>query len=113
MLEKYRAILDVDYAMPFVADDPDIYEAIVETYVSDDKTALFEECYNNNDWDNYRINVHGVKSSSYTIGAVELGDEAKASEDCIKSGDFEGAKQRHDKLMADYRAMLERIKDIL
>lgn len=113
MLEKYRAFLDVDSAMPFVADDPDIYEAVVETYCEDDKIALLEECFENNDWDNYRINVHGVKSSSYTIGAVELGDEAKASEDCLKAGDIDGARARHQKIMADYRAVLDKIREIL
>ena len=112
MLEKY-SFLDVESALPFSGDDEDIYEVVVATYVEDEKVEELTKAFENSDWANYRIIVHAIKSSSYTIGANELGDEAKESEDCLKNGDIEGAKARFPKLIGDYKNMLDKIKNVI
>ncbi len=112
MLERFD-FLDVESALPYVGGDEDIFEEVVATYVDENKAALVQKAFDELDWDNYRILVHGIKSTSYTIGANALGDEAKESEMCVKTGDFEGAKAKHDKLIADYRAMVDKISSVL
>lgn len=112
MLEKFD-FLDVESALPYVGGDEDIFEEVVATYVEENKSDKVQKAFDELDWDNYRILVHGIKSTSYTIGANALGDEAKESEMCVKTGDFEGAKARHAQLMTDYKAMIDKISSVI
>lgn len=112
MLDKYN-FLDVEAAMPYVGDDEEIFEVIVATYLEEEKTAALQQYFDAQDWPNYRITVHGIKSTSYTIGATALGDKAKESEFCIKDGNIDGAISRHEDLMNDYKAMLDNIRAVV
>lgn len=112
MLEKYD-FLDVEAAMPYVGDDEEIYEVVVASYLEEEKTADLQKFFDAQDWQNYRIVVHGVKSTSYTIGATAMGDKAKESEFCVKDGDYQGAIDRHESLMADYNALLDKIRSVV
>lgn len=58
-----------------------------------------EELFAKQDWDNYRIEVHGIKSSMKAIGAMELSEEAKALEAAGKEGDIPYILSHHEKMM--------------
>ncbi len=55
------------------------------------------------DWKNYTIVVHGIKSSMISIGAVHLSEMAKALELAGKSGDIEYIQKEHEPMMEEYR----------
>ena len=80
---------------------------IISMYVADDKRAEIQKAYDNCDWDNYRIMIHTVKSTSRTIGAMELGDEAQTLESAVKEQDEGRIRELHDGVMELYSAVLD------
>ena len=49
-----------------------------------DKAVKMSQFFEGEDWENYRTIVHALKSTSLTIGAVQLSEEAKALEMAAK-----------------------------
>ena len=41
------------------------------------KHSELEKCFNTQDWENYTIKIHALKSSAKLAGALELGEEAE------------------------------------
>ncbi|MCR4650194.1 MAG: response regulator [Lachnospiraceae bacterium] len=67
---------------------------------------LFEK----EDWENYTIQVHALKSSMMSIGAINLSNLAKGLELAGKSGDIEFIKAGHDRMMEEYGRVLEMLQ---
>ena len=63
--------------------------------------------------ENYRIQVHALKSGSRTIGANELSDEALHLEEAAKSGDTDYIRSNTQRVLEQYRALTERIRSVL
>jgi len=51
--------------------------------------------------------IHTVKSTSRTIGAMELGDEAQELENAVKEFDVDMICKMHESVMASYSAVLD------
>ena len=66
----------------------DLYEKIVGEYYRGgrEKYELIQKAFSNEDWEDYTIRVHALKSSSRQIGAMELGELAQEMEFAGKSG---------------------------
>ena len=60
-------------------------------------------------WKVYAIIVHGLKSSSRTIGATELGELAYTLEIAAKEEDLDTLRGNHGRLMMTYCRLMERI----
>ena len=75
------ADLDTKGAISMVGDES-IYRMILREYyrVIKTKADQIKECFDTQDWDDYTINVHALKSASRQIGATELADMAAALE---------------------------------
>ena len=56
-----------------------------------------------NDMEQYRITVHGLKSSAASVGFTGLSEHAKESEQCCKALDWNGAVARHDALLKELK----------
>ena len=56
---------------------------------------IHDRFYENEDWKNYTIKVHAIKSSARIIGATEFGEEAQRLENAGKSDDTEYIRQHH------------------
>ncbi len=67
------------------------------------------EYYESGDWKNYTIQVHALKSSMMSIGAMELSDRAKALESAGKTGDIKTIRAGQDELMREYRREMDQI----
>ncbi len=84
----------------------DTYKALLEVY-HNSITPNYEEIngfYENEDWKNYTVKVHALKSSSLLIGAVELSDEAKELEMAGKRDDIDYIRTNHEKVMEHLRS---------
>lgn len=73
------------------------------------KSSEINDYYSSNDWENYTIKVHALKSSSRLIGALELGDRAQLLENAGKENDIDYIKEHHDSFMEDYMKYREYI----
>ena len=60
----------------------DTYEMIAQTYLesSDEYKEKLASTHGAEDWENYRITVHALKSSSVTVGALNFADFSKSVE---------------------------------
>ena len=66
------------------------------------KTGEIEGYYADEDWHNYTIKVHALKSSARLIGATKLGEAAQLLESAGKDGDTEYIRAHHQGFMAEY-----------
>lgn len=65
--------------------------------------------YETENWPDYAVKVHALKSTSLTIGAEELSEEAKALERAGKKEDIEYIRQNHPKLLDMYENVCKSI----
>ena len=85
-----------------------LYEKILEEYYrsGEDKYAGIKQSYDNEDWENYTIRVHALKSSSRQVGALKLGNMAEELEKAGKASDIDTIKSRTDDTLKEYNAFL-------
>ena len=112
-MERLAEILNTESGLMYCGGIPDFYVEIIGDYINEDKRAGLEKDLSENDFDNYRIGVHSLKSSSRTIGADSLSDQAKQLEDACKAGDRDYIAKNHDKVMENYGILLDQLKDAL
>ena len=74
---------------------------------------MMEQCVWQQDWKNYQLQVHSLKSNSLSIGAVELSEHAKAMEMAVKDGHLDYVEQEQENLLNEYKEILQRIKEEL
>ena len=67
--------------------------------------------YANEDWENYTIKVHALKSSSRQIGAMDLSEKAAALEAAGKSDDIEYIRNNSDEALTQYIGLIDILKD--
>ena len=104
--------LDTETAMVYFANMKELYVETVAVYLRDRFDAALQRDFDTEDWATYQRDAHSIKSSSGMIGASELFGVAKGQELAAKEGNIDAVKAGHDKLLNDYRELLEKLKDI-
>ncbi|MBR6326245.1 MAG: response regulator [Lachnospiraceae bacterium] len=69
------------------------------------KAKEIEQYYAQEDWANYTVKVHALKSSARIIGAQELSDLARTLEEAGKAGNLATIRERTAELLEDYRRL--------
>lgn len=108
-MDALSEFLDTKAGLQYCGGMPDFYLDIINDYINGDKRDELSQQLADKDFDNYRIGVHSLKSSSRTIGANELSERAKSLEDACKSGDHDFIEKNHDAVMAEYGELLTRL----
>ncbi|MDD6796785.1 MAG: ATP-binding protein [Clostridia bacterium] len=104
--------LDVNTGLGYCM-DRDFYEEVLREYMLADKKDKIEQFFNEKDWNNYRTLVHALKSTSLTIGAVSLSEEAKALEMAAMDKDEDYIMSNHRAVMQKYLNLTDKLKGIL
>ena len=65
------------------------------------------------DWNNYRIQMHSLKSLSLTIGGIYLSEQAKNMESELKKGNIEYINMHHADLMLTYGELLANLQCVI
>ncbi|MBQ1809310.1 MAG: response regulator [Selenomonas sp.] len=73
----------------------------------DEKVAEIENFYSQQNWKDYTIKVHALKSSARIIGAMAFGEEAQQLENAGKSGDTAYILQHHEAFITKCRSYKE------
>ncbi len=63
--------------------------------------------FDNEDWKNYIIAVHGIKSSMMSIGAVVLSEKAKALEFAGKGEEFDYIRENHVDMTEEFKRVMQ------
>ena len=65
--------------------------------------------YEAEDWKNYTVKVHALKSSSRLVGALQLGNDAEALEMAGNKSDLDYIRAHHEDMMNEYRVIRDRL----
>ena len=107
--------LDVDMGIRYCGDSEEVYREVLQEFCDVEQTEKdkIEKAYENEDWKNYAILMHGLKSSSLSAGAKKLSDEAAGLEKSSREIQKDGAlhkeeilayiREYHGKMMELYR----------
>ncbi|MDD6550792.1 MAG: response regulator [Lachnospiraceae bacterium] len=112
-MERLSGFLNTSSGLTYCAGMQDFYIEIIGDYISGDKRQELDKELKEEDYENYRIGVHSLKSSSRTIGADALSERAKQLEDACKADDREYIAKHHDKVMEEYGNLLDKLKEAL
>ena len=96
--------LNQDTGLEYCGGDEEIYREVIEGYLEEDRRAELA---------NYLIVAHAIKSTSLTIGAVELSEKAKALELAAADGDEDFVRTHNDEMVAMYSDILNKIQEAL
>ncbi len=107
MVRLRSDMLDVDTAVE-VLGSAQLYDRIVEEYykTGEDKLNSIRTAYTNEDWKDYTIRVHSLKSTSRQIGAMKLGDMAEELEKAGNALDIDKIRSQTDELLNAYSQLL-------
>lgn len=106
------SFLDTKTGMVYFGNNEDLYIETVRMYARDRFDGELQKAFDAEDWTSYQRVAHSIKSSSGMIGASDLFGVAKGQEMAAKEGNVDAIKSGHDKLLNDYRELLEKLKDI-
>ncbi len=112
-VDDLSGVLDTATGLGYCMNDKGFYREMLVEYVKNDRLADLESSFAKGDFENYRINMHSLKSTSLTIGAVALSETAKTIEIACKEGNVDFVRSQHEKCMADYKTVLEKLSNYL
>lgn len=104
-----QAGINVEKGMAYCCDQEDFYLEMLQMFHSqyaekrDEIISLYEAA----NWADYAIKVHALKSTSLTIGAEQLSEQAKALEQAGKSEDVAYIQENHDAMLRLYQEVCE------
>ena len=106
--------LDTEKGLEYCAGDADLYRDVVYDYATSygEKRSEIEALYEKEDWKDYETYVHALKSTSRTIGANMLFEEAKALETAATDGDIGYIRMHHKDVMDAYSGLVEKILEL-
>jgi HPt (histidine-containing phosphotransfer) domain-containing protein len=95
----------------YCKNDKDFYNELLMEYARDreNKAGELDRLYNEGIWDDYKIRIHGVKSTSKMIGASALFEKARVLEEASGAGDEETLKKCHPDFMPKYIQLMDLI----
>ncbi|MBR3539644.1 MAG: Hpt domain-containing protein, partial [Eubacterium sp.] len=98
---------NIESARSFTMEDDEFYLELLQTFIEEAevKSANIRKFYDEEDWKNYQIAVHGLKSSARTIGSDSLADKALEQEMAAKES-------RTDDIRGGVDGLLEHYKEI-
>ncbi len=103
--------LDTDKGIMYCGNESNYIEILITHRDSaqenmDNVQTLFDA----EDWKNYTIAVHGVKSAMMSIGAVKLSEMAKALEMAGKAADYSYIRMEHQNMMLEYDRVMRMLE---
>lgn len=97
--------------MQYCRDDRAFYEELLIKFAKDAarKEADIDGFFRQEDYENYAILVHALKSTAKMLGADSLSEEAKAAETAAKAHDADYIRAHHADLMDAYQQVAQHI----
>ncbi|HAL01896.1 MAG TPA: hypothetical protein DCP07_00910 [Lachnospiraceae bacterium] len=109
--DKYD-FLDVETGLKFCAGKEDFYEKMIQAYIKQNLLDKLKTAYENKSYEEYRLHAHSLKSTSHTIGAMEVFDLATKIDAAVKAKDLSYVDVNHEEFEEKYGSLLQRLKDM-
>lgn len=103
---------ETDQALTFCAGDVDFYKEILSDYVAnfEENKAELDKSFEIENWHDFEIKVHALKSVSKTIGATKLSEKAYELEKAASKADTDFLGEHYEAFMAQYAGVVEDLK---
>lgn len=90
--------LDIDLGLKYCADSEEVYREALQEFcnVAQEEQTAIEALYEREDWIDYTIHIHGLKSSALSVGAKKLSEEAASLERAGREVQKEGAAHKEE-----------------
>ena len=111
-LDSIKGLLDTEVGLSYCGTE-DLYKEIATSYVTSNTYEDLLKFYDEKDWENYRITIHSVKSSSLYIGAMKMSEDAKALEEALKADNVDYVLENHAERMEEYKKLVDELKSIV
>ncbi len=112
LLQQF-SFLDTSVGMSYFANNEEFYCDMIRCYLENSSYDDICRYYEEEDWENYRILVHALKSTSLSIGAVELSNQAKEMEMAAKDGRIDDIRRGHKAMTERFENLLQKISQAL
>lgn len=112
-IEQLDTILDTATGLAYCCDSEEFYKEMLLAYLDNQKYDSIEDAYQKEDWENYRILVHALKSTSLSIGAINVSEQARALEMAAKESEIGFIREHHGSTMENYRKLLFHLQKVL
>ena len=101
--------IDVAVGMQYSGDDENLYREVLSAYMDtiEEKASIIEKAVEEEDLETYTIEVHSLKSTSKSIGAMELSELAQGLEASGKNREWGAIIARTPMLLAMYRDLYQ------
>ena len=103
--------ISVEEGLKHSAGDKSLFYELLDDYVkaADEKIVVLDRLFSEADWDQYRIHIHSVKSTSGTVGAMSIYEEALRLEDAAKQKNESYLTEHHREFMVHFKKIADGI----
>lgn len=112
---SFTNVIDHDLGVSYCGESEELYVEILQSYY--DQAAQFKEniktFYADEDWENYAIVAHAMKSCSKNIGAMNFAEQALLHETAAKDENDDVITQDFDSFYANYESLLKIVEGML
>ena len=109
--DEEEVVLHISKGLEFCGGNSQLYQQVLRDYVEEDRSDALHGYFEAEDWINYRVQIHAIKSTSQTIGALHLYEVAKELEEAVKDGNYPFVKERHESVLGEYRELIQQIRE--
>ena len=104
--------VDPDTGLLYSQEDRELYCLLLREYAgkADKYQRELESCYEKEDWKNYAILVHTLKSTSKMIGAQALSEQAAKLEAAANENDGKQIHEDHKAMMLHYQSVVDAVR---
>ncbi|MBR0132648.1 MAG: response regulator [Lachnospiraceae bacterium] len=96
--------VNTESGLAYCMDDDEFYRTLLRQFEKEEKEKRpeIDGYFNNEDMENYAIQVHALKSTAKMIGCEGLSEKAKGLEMAAKVGNVDYVKENHAGVMEEY-----------
>ena len=111
----HRIGIDTEEGIAYCADDAEFYEDMLREYLqeSDGRAADLRRFYALQDWSQYGLCAHTVKSTSKIIGAKAVSELAREMELACRSRDAASVLTGHDRFLREYTDLADGLRTVM
>lgn len=105
--------LNTKNGMNYCGGEEIYYEILIKCHENYEKTfSQLQESFDEENWNDYVIYIHALKSTMKTIGADELSEHAKELEMAGKENRIQVIVEKHQSVMDEYRSVIQRLEQV-
>ncbi len=105
--------IQLEKGMAYCGNDMALYVEMLHGFLDWERYETLKNDYEAQDYKNYRIRVHGLKSTALMIGLCDLSEEAKELEYASKDGKTEIITKKHPAMMTHLKEVLHGLGEVL